>query len=363
MRRAGREHAVALIDSPFQLMSLFEAVHAGVADMPPVILVRRSGLDRLLELGSELLDRSSVEIRPSPSHVVRAVLRGDHVVAGDLYSGLLHATIAVGRPRRIVVLDDGAATLRAVAALADGTAALHRAHSVRLRQRLVARPGTAGLYRLARRGRVTMSTGLASSARAFETTERADPRDPGDPFSRLERCGFHVRRHDFSWSRAVPIGEVSHPSKRIRRVVVGSSLAVDGLLDPTYYRQWLTEQLAHDGTMFAPHPREHAAMHRLAASLGAELAAGTEGLPVELAIRDLPGVLVVATLPSTAALTIAAIRGRSRTRICCTSPPDAVTTPRLTTQMASLLDAIRVASAGSPSADGFPERSSSVQVP
>src|SRR5688572_2575411 len=90
-RMRGRNHvpALALVDSPFQLLSLLEAVYAGVVERPPDALIRaRTGsYERLLELGRDRL--ADVLPRPrSKAEYMRVLAARRELVIGDPFGGL-----------------------------------------------------------------------------------------------------------------------------------------------------------------------------------------------------------------------------------------------------------------------------------
>lgn len=325
-----RGRSVAVVDSPFQMISLIEAIHAEAIGPPDVLIVRRESACSMLDLGTDTFRGTTVRICPRASGLLQALARSSTFISGDPYSGYLHVAAAVRRHRRLVLIDDGAATLKAFAALAAGERPLRRAHSVRAKQLAVLRAGTDGLYRLARTGRVTIVTGLPL---------------PSDRLTSLSERGFEIRHHDFAWSRTVPLpgSSISEVGGSVRRVVLGSSLAADGLISPSYYHDWLLEQFAHPDTAFVPHRRDGPEARGIAAAR-AMLLPLTPELPAELALRDLPGLVTVATLPSTAALTVPMIRGHDRTQLCCTLIPATAATTSLTSAMSTLLTMIQDAS-------------------
>jgi hypothetical protein len=313
---------VALVDSQFQLLSLFEAIVTETAPEPDVVVTRGVGSARLLELGADLLGDARVVADPRPAALIRLIERSTDIAVGDPYSSLVQAVTASSRRRRFTFVDDGAATLRALATLArDGT--LTRAHSVTPGRTAISRLGTRGLHRSARRGNVTLVTGqpLALPVRTA-----------------LDERGFRVVVHDFAWSQRVPLAQSDRFGEAVRHVVLGSSLASDGLLRTEWYVEWLERVLgAGDDIVFVPHRRDLPAAAAVATRRGIESYRGDAGLPVELIVRDLPDGLIVDTLPSTAALTIPAVRAKRTTEVRCALPPDAVMTSRSTPEMNELL--------------------------
>jgi hypothetical protein len=300
---------LAVIDSPFQLLSLFEATTGGAVDTRPDALIRaREGtFERLLDLGRDQLG-DVVRSPSSQANCLRLVAGRPVLIVGDPYSGLFHAALWIRwtAMRRVVLLEDGASALRLPGLLAEGRP-LTRAHGRSTVTTGLATVAAWRLSRLARRGRVVLSAGLPMSA--FDA-------------GRLAQRSVTVRPHRFEWSRSVSL-EPSPPAPREGgdvHVVLGSSLATDRMLHWTYYRAWLADAL-RPGSLFVPHRREPTESRAIVEAAGATTFVNPE-LPVELLLRDVVRTLDVDCLPTTAAITLPLVRGERPTIVRCVRPPD-----------------------------------------
>ena len=279
LRTVGRvtvsSRASAWVESPLQLVCAVEyAALAGI----PLRVVPRAGAaqlgataERLRELG---LPRD-VEIA-SPRTLPPTGT--DHLVVGDAYSGVVHASIAMRMPQRVTIVDDGSTSLVLPSAL-DGTRALRRD------------------------GMATAISALASSRlRALDAS--------GDlelfSYYRLDHPALIPNR--FAWLASRRAGAVAGLSGG--DVVLGSAAVVDGLLSERSYTEWLSAQAR--GARYLPHRRETAATITAARLLGLEVVA--TGLPVELSLLGASD-LTVTTLPSSAADTLRIILAGSGSSI------------------------------------------------
>jgi hypothetical protein len=322
---------LAIVDSPFQLMSLFEAMTNATVDRQPDVLIRaREGsYERLLALGRDLL--GELVRRPtSQSECARLLVRRSDLVIGDAYSALFHATLAIRwtKVQRLVLLEDGASALRLHRLLADNRP-LTRAHGRNTVKTGLATAAAWRLGRLARRGRVVLSAGLPMSA------SDAD---------RLAQRSVTVRPHRFEWSRSVRLEPslLGHGEGGDVHVVLGSSLATDRMLHWRYYRAWLADVL-RPGSLFVPHRREPSESPAVVEAAGAKTFANPE-LPVELLLRDVVRTLDVDCLSTTAAITLPLVRGERPTIVRCVRPPHSAWA-RDEPEMCRLVEAINAANA------------------
>jgi len=308
---------VALIDSPFQLLSLFEAVHAGAVDPPSLVLRSTAVPPRLVELGADLVG----DVAPagtSSSEVVRLVSRARRVVVGDVLSTFVQGLLVSLRLRDVTVLEDGAAFLRAVATLADGTGPLCRAHRRRPVDLVLGRAARARLSRHAAAGRVTIFGCL--------------PVSPSHRRHLLDH-GYRMVGHRFEWTRGQRIAS-SDRERPEQVLVLGSSLAADGFVDGSWYERWRDEALSAEvAVLFAPHRREPP-VRRAGVSI-AELA---PQLPIELGVLAMPALREVRSLPGTAALTLPLVVPHCRVE--CGRVPDGAWSPQVPGEMRHLLDLI-----------------------
>lgn len=295
---------LALVESPLQLISAYEAFCRGVLGTRCDVLLRPGpGMERTaaalgadLPVGLRLVPAGTTAPGP-PDGAPLTVL-----ALGDTLSGKLQARLVAGRlPRSVLLLDDGTATAAALTALVDRRQALVRAHVPALpHRRLLAGRARRALVRLAEEGRLTVLTALAL---------------PPGLVERLTLLGARVHRHSFEHLSGLAGGAVPalRPRPTERLVVLGSALPSDGLVDPAAYAAWVAAQAATEPVRYLPHRRETSAMlERLRRVPG--LTMEDPGLPAELMLRDLgaPGVgdrdgvapVRVRSLPSTALLTL-----------------------------------------------------------
>jgi len=292
--------ATALVESPLQLLGALEAVHAGVVTTPVEVRWRGTvpGLAQAvaavraepLPTGFDLVRAGRASARDLP----RA--RRTYV-AGDVFSGLAQAGLALARPGRLVLLDDGLATVEAVRRLAahDGPLVRPGAPAGRARRALGALA--------VRRVRATARPG-----RGVVLCTALDPA-PADRAARAA-AGIDVVTHRFDWVAGLPPAPpVPEPV-----VVVGSGLVADGLVRPDAYVAWVAGEAAaaaaSGGTCYVPHRRhDPAVLARIAALPGVRVPPA--GPPVELRLRSLgPGQKVVCLL-STAYRSLRLVLARS----------------------------------------------------
>ncbi|MFE5310115.1 hypothetical protein [Isoptericola sp. NPDC056605] len=275
----------AFVESPLQLLCAVEAHAAGHAGPRTRVLARAdvpaltAGVDAVRALG--LPGDLDVDLAPVPRH-----LPHDVVVVGDPFSGAFQSALVrtLRPPTRIVVVDDGLATLDLAHRLTSGSSLV----------RIGAPPGSLrfGLGALAalRMRRVAEAGGLSLCT--------ALPLDP-DLRAWLRLLGIDVLEHGFEWLQGRPPAEA--PAEQT--VLVGSALAADGLLHPDRYLAWVRGVAADGPVRYVPHRRHDPRVTALLEQVpGIEVDA--PGAPVEIRLRGLrPGQRVV-TLPSAAALTL-----------------------------------------------------------
>ncbi|MEV5410468.1 hypothetical protein AB0K60_16710 [Thermopolyspora sp. NPDC052614] len=287
---SGRRHvreersAVAWAESPLQLLCIIEARYAGLVGAGTRVVCRpglaalrrtRAELKRLdLPDGLELVTGEDGMPRPR---------RDAAWVFGDAFSGRVQLTWLTGDPGRVVLVDDGLATIHLLELLAaDRVTPLLRA---RARAGLGRRAlGLAAAFRLraaARSGRLAVFTALPVPAALAEA---------------VTARGAILRTHDFGWLRSQP---AAHPPPDERTVVLGTSLVRNGLVRRDRYLDWLGRLSAEEPVAYYPHRREEPAdLDRIGRMPGVALR--ETGAPVEMTLRDLaPGQRVV-SLPSTA---------------------------------------------------------------
>ncbi|MDQ3738528.1 MAG: hypothetical protein M3337_05095, partial [Actinomycetota bacterium] len=182
---------MATIASPFQAMSLMEAVTAGAVRPPDTVVAQgpRHQINAVLALADPALGWAATVRRSRRQHL--ELLSGAReIVLGDPFSSIAQLAMLARSRGRIVILEDGAAVLGAWRTLSTDGAILGRAHGRGQVARQLSRLATRQLRRLAERAEVTLVAGLPMS------TEIAD---------RLQARSFDVVPHRFGWSSTVAL--------------------------------------------------------------------------------------------------------------------------------------------------------------
>ncbi|MCW2879820.1 MAG: hypothetical protein JWQ95_3920 [Sphaerisporangium sp.] len=312
--------AVAWVESPLQLLSAVEARYAGVAG-PVTRVVTRAKLPALrvtrtelagLDLPEGLRIETADEGMPRPG-------RHDTWVLGDAFSGSMQLTSLTTAPARMVVVDDGLATIRLLELLTA------RLGTPLLRARATAGPsrralGVAAGLRLraaARIGRLTVFTALPV---------------PAELAKAVRAIGADLVTHDFPWLRSQPAAR--HPRPAESTVVLGTSLVRNGLIHRDRYLSWL---FALEGPLaYYPHrredPRDLAAVRDHPG-----VTVYDAGVPVEMTLRDLrPGQRVL-SLPSTAVTSLRVLLSARGVPVETVDVPDDWWTPSASVSLRSHL--------------------------
>ncbi|TDC07534.1 hypothetical protein E1267_13150 [Nonomuraea longispora] len=274
------EQASAWVESPLQMLCAVEAHHAGLLG-PATAVVPRAGLRPLKATRRELRALGlpdGLELAEPRDAMPRRV----HAV-GDAFSGkvqLRWLTSGIGLTSgRIVIVDDGLATLRLLELLAAGP----RRPLLRARAKPTAPRSALGLA-AALRLRV-------SDVSVFTALPVAD-----DLAAAVVRTGVDLVRHDFAWLRAQP-PSTQGPAERT--VVLGTSLVRNGLVHRDHYLRWLTELAAREPLAYYPHRREDPVDVALIRERPG-ITVHDAGAPAELTLRGLDAGQRVLSLPSTA---------------------------------------------------------------
>jgi len=282
-RAAADSSTVGWVESPFQLLGAVEAQTSGALSRHLVVLPRA---------GVEPLSRTVDELRrlglprgvtvSNPSRVPRRV--AGTLAIGDAFSGEVHRMLVHGLPDRLVLVDDGRSTRRAMEALVNPHIPLIRPHVAASRARaLLARAALARLRRLARSGRMRVVTALDL---------------PQPVLDAARNLGIDVRRHEFEWLRSLPVTDV--PGSET--VVLGTSLVANNLVKARPYVEWVQAVSRESPVTYWAHRREDArTLEPLGATPGIEIATGE--IPVELSLRGVTSHRLI-TLPTTAATTL-----------------------------------------------------------
>ncbi|AWS44788.1 hypothetical protein [Streptosporangium sp. 'caverna'] len=286
----GRDHAreqgsaVAWVESPLQMLCAVEAHHAGLLGARSRVIPRAKL--RPLEVTHRELSRLALppglELTAPEADMPR-LGRGTIGAVGDAFSGKVQFRWLTTLPGRIVIVDDGLATIRLLELLTGRmwTPLLRaRGGAGRLRTAL----GTAAGVRLraaARSGRLSIFTALPVPAELAQAV-----RDKG----------AELVTHDFTWLRSQPL---RRPRPEERTIVLGTSLVRNGLIHRESYFTWLAGLGSAEPVAYFPHRREDPNdLARVGEQPGITVYDG--GVPAEMTLRGLAAEQRVLSLPSTA---------------------------------------------------------------
>ncbi len=335
-RQLASSAAAALVESPLQLLAAIEAHHANLLGARTEIWMR-SGLPGL----ERMVDALTVCSRPAGLKVMPVRRRppwGQQVWAfGDAFSGRNQGWLAGPLPRRLVVLDDGLATVELVRQLAGPRTPLNRvgvpADPLRSRLGLLAYDR---LRALLGQGRLTLFTALPIRAELRAT---------------LADAGAEVVANRFGWLAEQPVVDrIAEPI-----VVIGTAMIADGLIRPAPYLDWLADLTKIGPVRYYPHRRQTPELLTEIERLGLRVA--EPGLPVELRLRGLHYPQRVFALPSTALVLVRGILSRSGARVEGVAVPrdwwTARAVPRMREHLSSVLTLVppHELAKSSPSAD------------
>ncbi|QVQ55055.1 hypothetical protein J4H86_20720 [Spiractinospora alimapuensis] len=341
MGESGMTTATAWVESPLQFLSVLEAHHTGhFADHCRV--VPRSG--------AIALDATVAEIeRWGPPHRLTVAAQQDQPAGpgtasgpwfvGDAFSGQVQQALLRGSKQRIVIVDDGLATLHLLRLL------VRRTPTPLVRARAAASPARRALG-------LATALRLRSAARAGRLTVFTVLPLPDELALRAWNRGIDVVRHRFSWLSAQP----DNHAPRERRVVLGAALARDGLVHTEPYLEWVAAQAKEEPVAYFPHRREdERTLRPLARTPGVRVV--HDGLPVEVGLRSLGVDHRVVSLPSTAVTSLRTLLGPRGVTIDATHVPDTWWTAQASPELRAHLGA--VVSSGLPGAGPGTEASAS----
>jgi hypothetical protein len=309
------DRAVALVESPAQLLNVMEwaysdattrqqtPVPAGGLDTPigqaadfgsgvtimilaPLQPVARLQLERMSDLARacgfavtwrEVRGEAALGVRGLKS-LLAEIGSVPTLVVGDPFSGYLQSVIGLSRAGRLVVVDDGTATLEFVQIMNSARPLVRwhqREHASRLGRRI------AGL------ARQRMMVGRRPwNARQPLQVFTAMPVDPPN--------SLDVRRHDYAWVRH----RFAAPRVLKGADMVGTSLVESGVVDEDHYLTAVrTLTATHAVGRYLAHRRESAAKLAKISALG--LTVVRPDLPLEVFARIGPVGEQVISFPST----------------------------------------------------------------
>ncbi len=226
--------------------------------------------------------------------------RARRVVIGDPFSRYVQLLLTLTAARRVVVVDDGTATMEFVSQLAHG-------------ERLVRwhRKGSGGVQAtlfapFSRRARARLTPGVPGG-RGAKRAPDAQPRVeifssmPVDASAgRLRELGVDVTANDFAWTRA----RFGPPRLTRGTDLVGTSLVETGVVDLERYLEAVSSLArTHGATRYFAHRRESSdKLQRVTAATGLEIV--RPDLPLELVARRGPIGRTILSFPSTVVHTL-----------------------------------------------------------
>nr|WSX77193.1 hypothetical protein OH826_27140 [Streptomyces sp. NBC_00899] len=310
--------AVALVESPVQLLNVLEWAHIH----PPAIPAARDGhahdgapvreqaalpltvvvlspadptsrgqLRRMAELAR---DEGAVvrwyEARGGRGGLLRTavalaplLMRVKLLVIGDPFSRLVQVLLPLCRARRLTVVDDGTATMEFTEILSRGGRLVRWHRSGRRRSAVDA---AFGVFASAARRRLT--PGGRRHVELFSAMPATPP------------AGMALRTNRFAWTRS----RFGPPRVLDGTDLIGTSLVETGVVDPGHYAAVVAELAVRYGAKryFAHRKEAPDKLHRLAAETGLEIV--RPDLPLELVARRGPTGRQVLSFPSTVVHTL-----------------------------------------------------------
>lgn len=310
--------AVALVESPAQLLNVLEWAAARTTSvtghdaglpsgsplwpsgraadgvvivvLPPPEPAARVQLDRMAELaraaGATVIWR---EVRggrgvwPRAFRTVgRLVRSAPVVVVGDPFSRMLQALVGLAGPGRLVIVDDGSATLEFVRILTDG----------------------GPLVRWHRSGRRSGTDRLIAARARRRMVARHPGRRPAGPLELFTAMPVHsslvrINPHRFAWTRS----RFARPALLPGTDLVGSSLVESGVIEERCYLAAVAGLAAAHGVQrYLAHRREATTKLARISELG--LTVIRPDLPLELYARTGPVAARMLSFPSTVVHTL-----------------------------------------------------------
>lgn len=280
--------SVGWAESPLQLLALVEGHAAGVLG-PTSIVIPRMDASWLEATARELstMDLPAGLLITAPRMSIP--IRSNDLAVGDFFSGVVQRSLVLRRRDRLVIVDDGLATVELLRLIAQRRSLIR----ARVRNRL---PKGAARWAL---GQATLNV-LRRAAQRGQLEVFTAMKISTDLRDQLNDLGVTIRQHNFPWLRSQPITSQVPPRPTI---VLGSSLSHDGLVKPDRYLSWLLDRADQGPLAYYPHRREDARILTRFQSHPNVLVERT-GLPVELSLRGLNREQRIVSLPSTAVVSL-----------------------------------------------------------
>ncbi|WP_243761226.1 hypothetical protein [Streptomyces sp. YIM 98790] len=337
-RRSGEGGRLALVESPVQLLNVLEwARGRGEAGLRVVVLPprdagardqlrRMAGLAR--EAGHRVLWREvrtpGAGVRTLPGLAAR-LRRARVLLVGDPFSRWIQTLLALSRPREVVVVDDGTATMEFAAQLARGERLVrwHRKPSRGPRAALFAPVARRAVTRLRPRpGRRSVEL---FSAMPVEVPD-----------------GMSVMANDFRWTRE----RFGPPALAPGADLVGTSLVETGVVREDDYLAAVRALAGRYGvTRYFAHRREGAdKLRRVAAEAGLEIV--RPELPLELVARRGPVAAHVLSFPSTVVHTLPLVLADTPVKVTVCEVDEAWLTERASPRAGGFLASVTRTASG-----------------
>ncbi|MGP3688072.1 hypothetical protein ACTVZO_25835 [Streptomyces sp. IBSNAI002] len=309
--------------------------------LPPTDPMSRGQLRRMAALardeGHEVRWQEARGGRLAPLKALAALagdVRAAHtVVVGDPFSRYVQLLLTLVRAERLVVVDDGTATMEFIAQTARGERLVrwHRVGGGGLAGR-VRELAYAPVSATARRRFTAVKATGAKAARRVEVFTSMPVTAHG---------AMTLRVNDFAWTRA----RFGPPRLTKGTDLVGTSLVETGVVDPACYLDAVrTLTRVHGATRYFAHRRESPEKLRaLSEATGLEIV--RPDLPLELIARRGPVGRTIVSFPSTVVHTLPyALTGTGVTVAVCDIDPDWLTgsaSPRARGFLAGVTDSAR----------------------
>lgn len=297
MSRPPAIDSLALVESPIQLLNVIELGHTvpswsgvPIAVIPPATGRGRDQLRAMADLAREVghpvswhdLRRGADELVRALASMASTLQHVERLVLGDAFSGLMQMALTVVRPREVMLVDDGTATLELAQQWGSGQqltrwhtapAGRRRGLGVRARDQL-----TAGGRR--RLGRAGGPVGLFTSLP-------------------VQLAGVDVVRNDFGWLRERYPAPVLTPGADL----VGTSLVETGVVGQQDYLRGVAALAERYGVArYLAHRKEGEVKLRAVHRLGIEVLQPV--LPLEILARRGPTPRTMVSFPSTVVHTV-----------------------------------------------------------
>ncbi|MFC4243852.1 hypothetical protein ACFOYW_10735 [Gryllotalpicola reticulitermitis] len=274
---------LAWVESPFQLLSAAEWAHA--AGRRISVAMRLTG-PQMESTAAELLRRDAPfdEVTPWVGIPWGKLSDDRDWLVGDGFSGQFRMAATALKPKRVVLLDDGANTLALADAVLERTPFRRPRRTEGRMNRVLGDFALRRLHSLAARDAVELFTVFPLGEQRIEA---------------LAARGIRTTRHDFTWTRHAA-DPLDIPGDRI---LLGSALPTDGHVPVPDYLRWVSQQARESSVIYLPHRRELSDVLDAVRNM-----AGVEvlqtGLPVELVLAGIRRPIELVSLQTSASTTL-----------------------------------------------------------